>query len=57
MLKLNLIRKIYVPFVLKALQEPKSMQEIVQHNGVGCVEVVFLNKKENRLWESVIIFG
>ena len=27
MLTLNLIRKLYIPFVLKALQEPKSMQE------------------------------
>ena len=30
MLTLNLIRKPYIPFVLKALQEPKSMQETVQ---------------------------
>ena len=29
MLTLNLIRKLYIPFVLKALQEPKSMQETV----------------------------
>ena len=29
MLTLNPIRKLYIPFVLKALQEPKSMQEIV----------------------------
>ena len=27
MLTLNLIRKLYIPFVLKAIQEPKSMQE------------------------------
>ena len=30
MLTLNLIRKLYMPFVLKVLQETKSMQEIVQ---------------------------
>ena len=35
MLTLNLIRKPYIPFVLKALQEPKSMQETVQQSGVG----------------------
>ena len=29
MLTLNLIRKFYIPFVLKALQKPKSMQETV----------------------------
>ena len=29
MLTLNLIRKLYILFVLKVLQEPKSMQEIV----------------------------
>ena len=29
MLTLNLIRKPYIPFVLKTLQEPKSMQETV----------------------------
>ena len=35
MLTLNLIRKLHIPFVLKALQEPKSMQETVQQSGVG----------------------
>ena len=30
MLTLNLIRKLYIPFVLKALQEPKPMQETTQ---------------------------
>ena len=30
MLTLNLIRKLYIPFVLKAFQEPKSMQKIKQ---------------------------
>ena len=34
MLTLNLIRKLYIPFVLKVLQEPKSMQETVQQSGV-----------------------
>ena len=29
MLTLNLIRKLYISFVLKALQEPKSTQETV----------------------------
>ena len=57
MLTLDLRRKLYIPFVLKALQEPKPMQETVQQSGVGSVEVVFLNKREYRLWESVIIFG
>ena len=57
MLTLNLRRKLYIPFVLKALQEPKPMQETVQQSGVGSVEVVFLNKREYGLWESVIIFG
>ena len=32
MLTLNRIRKLYIPFVLKALQEPKSMQEAVQES-------------------------
>ena len=35
MLTLNLIRKFYIHFVLKALQEPKSMQETVQQSSVG----------------------
>ena len=35
MLTLNLIRKLYIAFVLKALKVPKSMQEIVQQSGVG----------------------
>ena len=36
MLTLNLIRKLYIPFVLKlAFQKPKSMQETVQQSGVG----------------------
>ena len=57
MLTLNLIRKLYIAFVLKALKVPKSMQEIVQQSGVGNVEVVFLNRREYGLWESVIAFG
>ena len=32
---LNLIRKLCIPFVLRALQETKSMQEIVQESSVG----------------------
>ena len=35
MLTLNLTRKIYIPFVLKVLQEPKSIQETIQQSGVG----------------------
>ena len=35
MLTLNLIKKLYIPFVLKVLQEPKTIQEIVQQSGVG----------------------
>ena len=54
MLTLNLIRKLYIPFVLKALQEPKSMQKTIQQSGVGSVEVVFLNRREYGPWESVI---
>ena len=57
MLTLNLIKKLYIPFVLKALQELKSMQEIAQQNGVGSVEVVFLNRREYEPWESVIVFN
>ena len=57
MLTLNLIRKLYIHFVLKALQESKSMQETVQQSGVKSVEVVFLNKREYGPWESVIVFG
>ena len=34
MLTLNLIRKLYIAFVLKALKVPKSMQEILQQSGV-----------------------
>ena len=34
MLTLNLIRKLYIPFVLKALQETESIEEIVQQSGV-----------------------
>ena len=43
MLTLNLIRKLYIPFVLKALQEPKSMQETIQQSGVGRM----IQKKKN----------
>ena len=43
---LNLIRKIYIPFVLKVLQEPKSMQETVQQSGV---ERIIPKKKKNYL--------
>ena len=35
MLTLNLKRKLYIPFVLKVLQEPKPMQQTVQQSGVG----------------------
>ena len=35
MLTLNQIRKLYIPIVLKALQEPKLMQETIQQSGVG----------------------
>ena len=35
MLTLNLIRKLYIPFVLKVLQEPKLMQKTVKQSGVG----------------------
>ena len=35
LITLNLIRKLYLNFVLKALQEPKSMQETIQQSGVG----------------------
>ena len=46
MLTLNLIRKLYIAFVLKALQEPKLMQEIVQQSGVGRI---IQKKKKNYL--------
>ena len=46
MLTLNLIRKLHIPFVLKALQEPKSMQETVQQSGV---ERIIQKKKKNYL--------
>ena len=55
MLTLNLIRKLYIPFVSKALQEPKSMQKTIQQSGVGSVEVVFLNRREYGPWKSVIV--
>ena len=45
MLTLNLIRKLYILFVLKVLQEPKSMQEIVQQSGVGRI----IQKKKKNL--------
>ena len=35
MLTLNMIRKVYILFVLKVLQEPKSMQETVQQSTIG----------------------
>ena len=35
MLALNLIKKLYIPFVLKTLQEPNLMQDFVQQSGVG----------------------
>ena len=56
MLTLNLIRKFYIPFVLKALQKQKSMQETVWQSGVGSVKVVFLHRREYGLRETVIIF-
>ena len=34
MLTLNLIRKLYIPFVLKALHETESIEEIVHQSGV-----------------------
>ena len=46
MLTLNLIIKLYIPFALKlAFQKPKSMQEIVQLNGVG--RIIPKKKKKN----------
>ena len=45
MLTLNLIRKLYILFVLKVLQEPKSMQEIVQQSGFG--RIIPKKKKKN----------
>ena len=47
MLTLNLIRKLYIPFVLKALQEPKSMQETVQQSSVGRI---IQKKKKNLIY-------
>ena len=47
MLTLNLIRKFYIHFVLKALQEPKSMQEIVQQSGVERI----IQKKKKKLFK------
>ena len=47
MLTLNLIRKLYIPFVLKALQEPKSMQETVQQSGVERI----IQKKKKKLFK------
>ena len=35
MLTINLIKELYIPFALKALQEPKSMLETVQQSCVG----------------------
>ena len=46
MLTLKLKRKLYIPFVLKVLQEPKSIQEIVQQSGVGGI---IQKKKKNYL--------
>ena len=45
MLTLKLKRKLYIPFVLKVLQEPKSIQEIVQQSSVGGI----IQKKKNYL--------
>ena len=45
MLALNLIKKLYIPFVLKTLQEPNSMQDFVQQSGVGRI----IKKKKNYL--------
>ena len=39
------MRNLYIPFVLKALQEPKSMQETVQQSGVERI----IQKKKNYL--------
>ena len=47
MLTLNLIRKLYILFVLKALQEPKSMQETVQQSGVAKIIQFFFFYKYN----------
>ena len=48
MLALNLIKKLYIPFVLKTLQEPNSMQDFVQQSGVGRI-IKKKNKKKNYL--------
>ena len=47
---LNLIRKLYIPFVLKALQEPKSMQETVQQSGVGRIIQKKKKKKQFKMY-------
>ena len=48
MLTLNQIRKLYIPIVLKALQEPKLMQETIQQSGVGRI---ILKKKKKELFK------
>ena len=52
MLTLNLIRKLYIPFVLKALQEPKSMQETVQQSSVGRI----IQKKKILIYIYIYIY-
>ena len=47
MLTFKLKRKLYIPFVLKVLQEPKSIQEIVQQSSVG--GIIPKKKKKNYL--------
>ena len=47
MLTLKLKRKLYIPFVLKVLQEPKSIQDIVQQSSVGGI----IQKKKKKLFK------
>ena len=47
MLTLNQIRKLYIPIVLKALQEPKLMRETIQQSGVG--RIILKKKKKSYL--------
>ena len=51
LITLNLIRKIYINFVLKALQEPKSMQETIQQSGVGRM----IPKKKKKLKYNIVM--
>ena len=49
MLTLNPIRKFYIPFVLKALQEPKSLQETVKLIGTGLISLHCCHDSTNPL--------